>query len=85
MNIQIEEYEVIAEIAIGLFYRKSEISDDQFFDACQILVDTGIWLRNDIIGETCLFLIQAGKILLPRMDQYLQDGSILIGKKLYIN
>lgn len=65
--------------AISIFFSYDKQSDSDFIDSCQLLVDSGVWLSDEIIGETCLFLIQTGAILLPETDQYLEDGTMIMG------
>lgn len=67
------------EKAISIFFSYDKHTDSEFIDSCQLLVDSGIWLSDEIIGDTCLFLIQTGALLLPESDQYLEDGTMIIG------
>lgn len=66
------------EDAIHVFYDRSRRSDEEFMDSCQILVDSGFWLSDEVIGETCLFLIESGNLLLPEEDQVSPDGEFII-------
>jgi hypothetical protein len=73
-----EEYDEDIERAISVFYGKHENTDNDFIDSCQILVDSGIWLMDQTIGETCLFLLENGSLLLPEQDQMSPDGEFII-------
>lgn len=72
------EYDADVEIAISVFYSKFENTDDAFIDSCQLLVDSGVWLMDSVIGETCLFLMENGALFLPENDQVSPDGEFMI-------
>lgn len=73
-----DDYDLLVEEAIEVFYSKSEFSEQDFIDACQILVDSGVWLMDSNICETCLFLMELGNLFLPEEDQMLPDGEHMI-------
>lgn len=72
------EYDDDIERAILVFYSKFESTDAEFMDSCQLLVDSGIWLMDAVIGETCLFLMENGALFLPEEDQVSPDGEFMI-------
>lgn len=78
MNSKRQEYWSTVEDAIHEFYARSDDREQEFIDACQVLVDEGIWLIDPNIGETCLFLIEAGNLFLPEEDQESPEGDIKI-------
>ena len=73
-----DEYDLGVERAISVFYSKFENTDGDFMDSCQLLVDSGVWLMDVIIGETCLFLMENGALFLPEEDQVSPDGEFMI-------
>ena len=72
------EYNAKVEIAISVFYSRIENTDDAFIDSCQLLVDSGVWLMDSVIGETCLFLMENGALFLPETNQVSPDGEFKI-------
>jgi len=72
------DYDPIVENAIKVFYAREQSSDQDFIDSCQILVDTGVWLSDKNIGETCLFLLESGSLFMPEYDQISPDGDFMI-------
>lgn len=72
------EYDPDVEMAISIFYSKSENTDDAFMDSCQLLVDSGVWLMDTVIGQTCLFLMENGVLFLPEDDQISPGGDFMI-------
>lgn len=73
-----EEYDLEVERAISVFYGKHENTEGDFMDSCQLLVDSGVWLMDAVIGETCLFLLENGTLFLPETDQFSPDGEFMI-------
>lgn len=72
------EYDLDVEKAISVFYGRSYNTESEFIDSCQVLVDTGVWLIDPIIGQTCLFLLEVGNLFLPEEDQESPDGDYVI-------
>jgi hypothetical protein len=72
------DYDPIIETAIGVFYGRVDIAEQEFIDSCQLLIDTGIWLMDKNLGETCLFLLESGNLFLPEYDQISPDGEYVI-------
>jgi hypothetical protein len=72
------DYDMEVERALDVFYGKHESSESDFIDSCQILVDSGVWIMDKNIGETCLFLLENGYLLLPEYDQISPDGEFMI-------
>jgi hypothetical protein len=72
------DYDLDVERAFGAFYGRSQCTESEFIDSCQLLIDTGVWLMDANIGETCLFLIESGNLLLPEEDQMTPDGEFII-------
>jgi hypothetical protein len=67
------------ENAISIFFSRDLNKDADFIDACQLLIDSGLWIFIDCIAETCVFLIQRGMLLPPEINQQLDDGSVILG------
>jgi hypothetical protein len=72
------EYDPEVETAIGVFYGRVDRTEQNFIDSCQLLVDTGVWLMDKNVGETCLFLLESGNLFLPEYDQISPDGEYVI-------
>jgi hypothetical protein len=72
------DYDPIVENAIGVFYGMLECTEQEFIDSCQLLVDSGVWLMDKNVGETCLFLLESGNLFLPEYDQISPDGEYMI-------
>lgn len=70
------DYELLR--AIEVFYRKSDNTEQEFIDSCQVLIDSGMWLMDQNMGETCLFLLENGTLFLPEEDQISPDGEFMI-------
>jgi hypothetical protein len=72
------DYDIDVEEAIGIFYGKNSSSEQDFIDSCQLLIDTGVWLLDKNIGETCLFLLESGNVFMPEENQISPDGEFVI-------
>lgn len=72
------DYDLDVERAIGIFNARQDFTEQEFIDSCQTLVDSGVWLMDKIIGETCLFLLENGSLFLPEEDQISPDGEYVI-------
>lgn len=72
------EYDKELQKAIEVFYAVSENTEQDFIDSCQMLIDSGLWLMDQNIGETCLFLLENGTLFLPEEDQHSPDGDFMI-------
>jgi len=75
-----EEYDEDIEWALSVFHSRPEYTESNFVDACQILIDSGVWLTMESIGETCLFLMENGNLFLPEEDQEIPStGMVILG------
>lgn len=73
-----QDYDIDVERAISVFYGTIESSEQDFVDSCQFLVDSGVWMMDKNIGETCLFLMETGNLFMPEYDQLSPDGEYMI-------
>lgn len=72
------DYDLSVEKAIAVFHARQDFTEQEFIDSCQTLIDSGAWLMEKNMGETCLFLIESGNLFLPEEDQISPDGEYVI-------